>query len=48
MAERRSNHDEWNLHKEEIHKLYMEDGRKLSDVAALMKARHGFKRTYAL
>jgi hypothetical protein len=46
MAERRPDHDEWNIHKDEIHKLYIEDDEKLSDVAVLMAQQHDFKRTY--
>ena len=47
MAGRRSGHDEWDVHRDEIHRLYIEENRKLSEVTALMTQQRGFKRTYA-
>ncbi|KAF2650524.1 ankyrin [Lophiostoma macrostomum CBS 122681] len=47
MAQSRSGLDEWDVHKDEIRQLYIEDEQKLSDVMELMAQRRGFKRTKA-
>ncbi|RYP44338.1 hypothetical protein DL768_009197 [Monosporascus sp. mg162] len=47
MSKRPSSDDEWDLHKDEIRKLFIEEDRKLSDVVILMTQQHGFRRTKA-
>ena len=34
---------QWERHKAEIEKLYIEDDRKCEDVMAIMEERHGFR-----
>jgi len=38
--------DEWELHKDEIYRLFIIEDRELSEVAELMTQRHGFTRKY--
>ena len=47
MAGRRAKQDEWEPHKDEIHRLFITEDRKVSEVVELMTQRYGFTRTYA-
>lgn len=47
MAGRRAEKDEWETHKDEIHRLFITEDRKMSEVVELMTQRYGFTRTYA-
>ncbi|KAF2264072.1 ankyrin [Lojkania enalia] len=45
MGKRRAYDDEWELHKDVIYDLYVNEGRTLKEVIELMSQRHGYKRT---
>lgn len=46
MTGRHVEKDEWENHKDEIHRLFITKDRKISDVIELMTLLHGFTRTY--
>ncbi|KAH8699362.1 Clr5 domain-containing protein [Phaeosphaeriaceae sp. PMI808] len=47
MAGRRVENDEWELHKDEIHRLFITEGCRIAEVVDLMTQGYGFTRTRA-
>ena len=40
--------NDWAAHKAEIKKLHIDEGRSVEEVRDILKARHGFRATYAV